>query len=228
MNFLVVSPHPDDAELGMGGSIVRFIGQGHAVTIVDMTGGEPTPHGDPATRARETAAANEKLGSPTRVNLGLPNRWLEATIENRVKLAEAIRAHRPDVMFVPFEYDAHPDHRATYHLAIDARFTAKLSQTDMAGQPHYPRKLIHYFCTHLKLDIQPTCVIDISGQIEAKMAAIACYQSQFYAGRGEDAGRVPEMVRILNRHFGQRIETGYAEPFFAQEVLGLTGLDGVL
>ncbi len=74
MNILVVSPHPDDAELGMGGSIVRFIRQGHAVTIADMTDGEPTPYGDPETRARETAAANEKLGNPTRLNLGLPNR----------------------------------------------------------------------------------------------------------------------------------------------------------
>ncbi|MCG3181222.1 MAG: N-acetyl-alpha-D-glucosaminyl L-malate deacetylase 1 [Phycisphaerae bacterium] len=228
MNVLVVSPHPDDAELGMGGTIVRLLGQGHDVTVLDMTSGEPTPHGSEEIRARETAAANKALGNPRRINLGLPNRWLEATLENRVKLAEAIRRVRAEVLFVPYEYDAHPDHRATYHLAIDARFAAKLTRTDMAGEPCYPRKIIHYFCTHLKLDIQPTFVIDISEQMDAKLAAIACYQSQFYEGRGDKAGWIPEMVRTTNAHFGQRIERAYAEPFFAQEVLGLKGLDDVL
>lgn len=228
MNVMVIAPHPDDAELGMGGTIIRLIQQGHAVTVLDMTSGEPTPHGSEEIRAAETAAANEKLGNPTRVNLGLPNRWVETTIENRIKLAEAIRIHRPDVMFVPYEYDAHPDHRATYHMAIDARFTAKLSKTDMAGEPHYPSRMIHYFCTHLMLDIQPSFVIDISDQLDAKIAAIACYQSQFYNGRGDAAGAVPEMVKTGNRHFGQRIRTRAAEPFFTMEILGLTGLDGVV
>jgi bacillithiol biosynthesis deacetylase BshB1 len=225
MNVMVISPHPDDAELGMGGTIVRLIQQGHNVTIVDVTTGEPTPHGSDELRAEETAAANAALGNPKRVNIGLPNRWIEVNIHNRVKLAEQIRLHRPDIVFVPYEYDAHPDHLAVYHLAIDARFTAKLSKTEMAGEPHYPRRLIHYFCTHLKLDIQPTFVVDVSEQIEAKMAAVACYQSQFYTGRGDQAGWVPEMVKTTCRHFGQRVGVEYAEPFHSMEVLGLTGLE---
>ena len=228
MNILVFSPHPDDAELGMGGSIARFVGQGHAVTIADVTSGEPTPFGDEQTRQRETAKANEALGSPLRVNLGLPNRWLEATLENRVKLAETIRMHRPEVMFVPYQFDAHPDHMAVHLLAQQARFTAKLTKTDMAGQPHYPRRLIYYFCTHLMINIAPTFVIDISAQIEAKMAAVAAYQSQFYTGQGQRAGHVPEMVRTLCRYFGQRVGAEYAEPFYMQEMLGLSGLEGVL
>lgn len=226
MNIMVIAPHPDDAELGMGGSIVRFIQQGHAVTIVDATDGEPTPHGDPATRARETAEANHALGNPARLNLGMPNRWLESTIENRIKLAEAIRTHRPEVMFAPFQFDSHPDHLALHLLAQQARFTAKYTRTDMAGEPHWPRRLIYYFCTHLMISIQPTFVIDISNQIDAKMQAVSAYQSQFY--RGENAGKVPEMVRNMCRYFGQRVGAQYAEPFFVQEVLGLSGLDGVM
>ena len=228
MNITIIAPHPDDAELGMGGSIVRFVGQGHAVSIVDITSGEPTPFGDEATRRRESAAANVSLGNPTRINLGLPNRWLEATIDNRIKLAEAIRTHQPDVMFVPYHLDAHPDHLAANLLAQQARFTAKYTKTEMAGSPHYPPRLIYYFCTHLMIDIVPTFVLDISGQIDAKMAAVNCYQSQFYAGRGDKSGAVPEMVRTQNRYFGQRVGVDYAEPFFMQEVLGLSGVDSVL
>ncbi|MDD4891211.1 MAG: bacillithiol biosynthesis deacetylase BshB1 [Phycisphaerae bacterium] len=228
MNVLVLAPHPDDAELGMGGSIARFIQQKHAVTIVDVTNGEPTPYGDEQTRIRETAAANEKLGGPARLNLGLPNRWLEATIPARVKVAEAIRQVRPDVMFVPYEHDAHPDHLAVHLLAQQARFTAKYTKTDMPGQPHWTPRLIYYFCTHLMLNIAPTFVIDISRQIEAKMSAVAAYQSQFYAGRGPQAGAVPEMVKTLCRYFGQRVGVEYAEPFFMQEVLGLAGIDAIL
>lgn len=228
MNILVFSPHPDDAELGMGGSIARFIQRKHAVTIVDVTNGEPTPFGDEATRARETAAANAALGNPTRINLGLPNRWLEATMPARIKLAETLRQVRPDVMFAPYQYDAHPDHLAVHLLAQQARFTAKYTKTDLAGQPHWTPRLIYYFCTHLMINIAPTFVLDISEQVEAKMRAVAAYQSQFYTGRGEQAGAIPEMVKTMCRYFGQRVGVEYGEPFLMQEMLGLEGIEGVL
>lgn len=228
MNAMVISPHPDDAELGMGGSIARLVQAGHAVTIVDVTDGEPTPFGDRQTRAHETAAANAILGNPARVNLDLPNRWLEPTIPNRIRLAEAIRTHQPELLFVPYPRDAHPDHMAVNLLAQHARFTAKYTKTDMAGQPHWPRRLVYYYCTHLMISISPTFVLDISEQIDAKMSAIACYQSQFYAGRGDQAGRVPELVKTSCRHFGLRAGVQYAEPFYMEEVLGLTTLDGLL
>src|SRR5512135_632863 len=79
LDALVVAPHPDDAELGMGGTIIRLLGQGWKVGILDLTSGEPTPLGSPEQRAAETAAANAALGNPWRKNLGLPNRNLEPT-----------------------------------------------------------------------------------------------------------------------------------------------------
>src|SRR4051794_8659534 len=102
LDALVVAPHPDDAELGMGGTIVRLIGQGWKVGILDLTSGEPTPLGSPEIRARETAGATAALGLSWRKNLGLPNRSLEPTLLHRRSLAAAFREARPPLLFAPY------------------------------------------------------------------------------------------------------------------------------
>lgn len=203
----------------MGGSIARFVQQGHKVHLLDMTTGEPTPLGSEQQRAKEKAAAAKVLGVE-RTLLGLPNREVQHTIEARHKLAAVIRQHRPNWMFVPYRVDAHPDHMAVTRIAEDARFDAKLTKSDIPGQPWYPKRIIYYFCTHLRMDFQPTFCIDISDQIERKFQAVRCYESQFVWNNSP----VIEMVRTLNGYFGGRIDTAYAEPFFTYELLGLGGL----
>ncbi|MCX7424196.1 MAG: PIG-L family deacetylase, partial [Planctomycetia bacterium] len=83
LDILIVSPHPDDAELGMGGAIAKFIDEGLAVGVLDLTSGEPTPFGSEEIRKKETAAASTALGLEWRENLGLPNRSLEPTLDAR-------------------------------------------------------------------------------------------------------------------------------------------------
>ena len=219
-SIVVVGPHPDDQELGMGGAIARLASQGHSVHLIDMTNGEPTPFGSIETRARESAAAAKALGVG-RTLLGLKNREVTHNIESRHALAALYRVHRPNVIFVPFPIDAHPDHVAVTRIAEDARFDAKLTKTDIPGEPWYPKRVIYYYCTHLRMNFNPTFCIDISAQIEKKMEAIGCYASQFTRNA---AGEVPAMVRTINGYFGTRIATAYAEPFFTHEVLGLSGL----
>jgi bacillithiol biosynthesis deacetylase BshB1 len=218
-SILVIGPHPDDQELGMGGSIVRLKSQGHKVHLVDMTNGEPTPHGSVEARAKEAANAARIMGVE-RTLLGLPNRQVVHNLENRHKLAAAIRVHRPDWMFVPYPIDAHPDHVAVTRIAEDARFDAKLTKTDIPGEPWYPKRIIYYYCTHLRMNFNPTFCLDISEQIETKMKAVAAYATQF----GHNP-MVIEMVRGISAYFGGRIGTAHAEPFFSHEVVGLTGLD---
>jgi bacillithiol biosynthesis deacetylase BshB1 len=220
-SILVIGPHPDDQELGMGGTILKLAKQGHTVHLVDMTNGEPTPHGSPEIRARESAAAAKVLGV-SRTLVGLTNRQVVHDIASRHKLAAVIRAHRPDWMFIPYPIDAHPDHMAVTRIAEDARFDAKLTKTDIPGEPWYPKRIIYYYCTHLRMNFQPTFCIDITAQIETKMRAVDAYQSQFATGNAQS---VPQMVRTLNGYFGGRIGTEYAEPFFTHEVLGFSGLD---
>jgi LmbE family N-acetylglucosaminyl deacetylase len=160
-----------------------------------------------------------------RTLLGLPNREVVHNIEARHKLAAVVRVHRPDWMFVPYPIDAHPDHVAVTRIAEDARFDAKLTRSSIPGEPWHPKRVIYYFCTHLRMNFNPTFCIDISAQIDRKLEAVAQYQSQF---RSNAAGNVPEMVRTLNGYFGGRIGTAYAEPFFSHEVIGLGGLDQLL
>jgi len=222
-SILIIGPHPDDQELGMGGTIARLVEQGHQVHMVDMTDGEPTPMGSPEMRGRESAAAAKILGTQ-RSQLGLINRQVTHDLASRHRLAAVIRVHRPQMIFLPYPLDAHPDHTAVTRIGEDARFDAKLTKSLIAGDPWYPKRIIYYFCTHLLLSFQPTFCIDISGQMEKKMAAIAAYESQF----GWNKSKVPEMVRTLNGYFGGRIGTAYAEPFFTHEVLGLSGLGEVI
>ena len=112
LDVMVVAPHPDDAELGMGGAIMKLRAAGLSVGVLDLTDGEPTPHGSPQIRAEETAAATEILGLDWRDNLGLPNRSLQPTLEARGKLAGVIRNLQPRWLFAPYWIDAHPDHVA--------------------------------------------------------------------------------------------------------------------
>ncbi len=130
--ILVVGPHPDDQELGMGGTIARLAEAGHHVTLLDMTNGEPTPHGDPETRAKEAARAAEILGV-RRVGIDLPNRRIELSLDARHRVAGVIRTERAEIVFAPCMPDAHPDHVATTAIVEAARFDAKLTQIDLPG-----------------------------------------------------------------------------------------------
>ncbi|MGF1633245.1 MAG: PIG-L family deacetylase [Phycisphaerae bacterium] len=218
MRFLCISPHPDDAELGMGGTLIKLHRQGHHVHICDMTNGEPTPNGTPEKREQEWTAAGKVMGV-SRSCLYLTNRQVTHDLASRHTLAAKIREQRPDVMFIPWYPDAHPDHRAVHHIAMDARFDSQLSKTEIPGEPYRVPRVIQYFCTHLKASFQPTFVIDVSDEFETKMQACACYESQGLAGG------LAVYVRNIHAYFGGRIGVKYAEPFYSDEVIGLNGLD---
>jgi bacillithiol biosynthesis deacetylase BshB1 len=222
-SILVFGPHPDDAELGMGGTILKLARQGHQVHLVDMTNGEPTPHGSVELRAREAAAAAKVLGVE-RTLLGLPNREVVHSIESRHKVAAVIREHRADWLFVPYPIDAHPDHVAVTKICEDARFDAKLTRSLIPGEPYYPKRIIYYFCTHLRLNFTPNFCIDVTDTIEQKIESVRCYASQFTG----NSAYVPEMVKTITAYFGSRIGTAYAEPFYTHEMLGFGGLDQLI
>jgi bacillithiol biosynthesis deacetylase BshB1 len=224
-NILVAGPHPDDQELGMGGTIARLAEQGHDVLLLDMTNGEPTPHGDVETRAREAARAAEILGARRRL-LDLPNRALEHSLAARHLVAGAIREHAAEIVFAPFFQDAHPDHVATTRIVEDARFDAKLTKIDLPGDPIYPRWLFYYYCTHLRWVADPRFLMDISGYESRKRDAIVAYETQFVIP--ERNRRIVDWIDAANVYFGSRIGTAAAEPFFTKEPLGLTAIDGLV
>ncbi len=227
LDVLVVAPHPDDAELGMGGTIALLLAQGKRVGILDLTNGEPTPHGTVQIRSEETAKATEALGNPWRYNLGMRNRFLEPTIENRRELAGIFRLTRPRWIFAPYWSDAHPDHVAATELIEAARFWSKLSKTDMPGEPYHPERIYYYYCIHLKLVPQPSFVVDITQHWQRKANAIDAYQSQFVTGRPTPEVSFLERLREEAGFWGKSIGVRYGEPFASKEPIGMADLDSL-
>jgi bacillithiol biosynthesis deacetylase BshB1 len=227
MRIAVVGPHPDDQELAMGGTVAMLVAGGHEVTLVDMTTGEPTPFGSEEIRAKEAAAAARVLGVK-RVAAGLKNREVVHTVEARHRVAAIYRQLRPEVIFLPFPEDAHPDHLAVTRIGEDARFDGKLTKSAIPGEPWYCKRIIYYFCTHLRFNFPATFCVDITPFWEKKLAAVECYQSQFYTGKlGTEAGAVVRYVTTIGSYFGGTINRTYAEPFFTKEMLGFGSLEGL-
>jgi bacillithiol biosynthesis deacetylase BshB1 len=223
MNIVVVGPHPDDQEIAMGGTIALLVSQGHSVTLIDMTTGEPTPFGSPEVRSSEAAAAAQILGV-SRVPLGLVNREVIYGLSARHKLAAQYRRLRPDILFIPYPQDAHPDHRQVTQIAEDARFDAKLTKSTIPGEPYHPPRVIYYFCSHLRFNFPASFSVDISEQMSIKVSAIKCYKSQFETGRSDpEQWRILDQIRSVNSYFGSTIKRSFAEPFYVLESLGLGG-----
>lgn len=215
--FLIVSPHPDDAELGMGGTILRLKQKAHMVFMVDLTSGEPTPYGTEKKREKETRKSTEILKVDERVNLRLENRYLFDHKEARLLLAEIIRQYRPDVMFLPYPEDAHPDHVVCTKITEAARFYAKFTKVKLKGKPHYTPNLYYFFCTHLRTIPNITFFVDISKQFKDKFKAIGCYHSQFATN---PKGRfVVDYVRVQNNYCGKLVRSEYAEAFYSKEAV---------
>jgi LmbE family N-acetylglucosaminyl deacetylase len=165
---------------------------------------------------------------------------VEHTIAARHAVAGVMRAHRAEVVFVPFPEDAHPDHRAVTRIVEDARFDAKLTGVEMPVPPGmpawegtgvstqtsaarvYPKWLIYYFATHLRIVPRPSFIVDVSAQHERKLAAVRAYASQFEANVGNRA--VVEWVKAAGVYFGSRIGAGAGEPFYSPEPIGLRGI----
>ncbi|NNJ25697.1 bacillithiol biosynthesis deacetylase BshB1 [Alienimonas chondri] len=235
LDLLVVAAHPDDAELSVGGTILKHLAAGKAVGVVDLTDGEPTPHGDPETRARETAAASEALGLTWRHNLGLKNRHLEDDHAARAALATVFRLTRPDIVLGHAPTDTHPDHVRAARLTADARFWAKLTKTDLAGQPwsergglpgepFLPPKLYHFWSVHLREIPTPSFCVDITGHLEQKLAAIRCYESQLTTGRATAFPTLFDDIETRARYWGWATHVTHAEPLGSGESVGVGDL----
>jgi bacillithiol biosynthesis deacetylase BshB1 len=228
LDYLVITCHPDDAELGCGGTILSLKAHGARVGVLDLTSGEPTPHGSPEIRQRETEAATAILGLDWRGNLGLPNRSLTADLDARKLLAGMIRRLRPRVLITHYCEDAHPDHVAASALVDAARFWAKLTKTDMPALPHYPTRILYFASMHLPMHFRPSFVLDVTSYHERKMQAVACYHSQFIAGRATTAPTILDDIRDRARYWGWTIGTVHGEPFLCREEVGIRDLQQLL
>ncbi len=222
---MCVGAHPDDVEIGMGAAVAGMIRRGAKVVIVDLTNGEPTPHGSPEARAAESAEAARILGAKRRT-LSQPNRYLFDTVEARIELAEVIREYRPRTLFVPYADDAHPDHIAASAIAVAARFYSKFTKTDMTGEPFFAQRIYRYMAVHMRVIAEPSFIVDVTDDLPAKMEAIAAYRSQFADNPANNG--VADFVQQQAEAWGALGRVGAGEPFFALEPVTLRGLDDLI
>jgi bacillithiol biosynthesis deacetylase BshB1 len=222
---LIIAPHPDDAELAMGGTIAKMISTNWNIIVVDLTDGEPTPFGSREIRATETKKANKILGINKRICLDMPNRYLETTLEHRKCLAEIIRANKPAMLFGPAMPDWHPDHTAAANLIEAARFEAKFHKTDMRGEAHWTPRLYSYYSPH-RLEYQkPSFIVDITAFWEKKLAAVKAYKSQLRNTSKANPMCLSKKMEITAKYFGQCINAKYAEPFISSEPISVSRME---
>jgi LmbE family N-acetylglucosaminyl deacetylase len=193
---------------------------------LDLSDGEPTPYGSVEIRARETGAASAILGVSERILLGLKNREIFDTVENRKRIAEVIREIKPTVICAPYWEDIHPDHVQAAALIDAARFYAKFVKSDLKFEPWYPRRELYFFSTHLRVKITPSFVFDISGHLDTKMAAIRAYESQFVK-HPRNAERL-EVIKNEALYWGSQIGSSAGEPFVSKEQVRITSAHGFL
>jgi bacillithiol biosynthesis deacetylase BshB1 len=223
VDLLAIMAHPDDVELLCGGTLLRAVDQGHRTGIVDLTRGELGTRGTPELRAKEAAAAAEILGVTERVNAGLPDGHVANTDAARRIVVEQIRRLRPRVVLLQYLTGRHPDHRAGSELVRDACFLSGLRNYPAEGEPFRPIKLCHAL-SFREDPVKPSFVIDISAQFERKLAAIACFASQFEgvtkAGEMYPTGQsLHDLIATQNGHYGSLIRARFGEPFWTAETM---------
>lgn len=223
VDLLAIAAHRDDVELTCAGTLIRAADQGYRTGILDLTAGETGTRGSADLRAQEAAAAAAVMGVGERRNAGLPDAHLANTDATRRVLVEQIRHFAPRVVILPYPIGRHPDHRIASELARDACYLAGLARYDAAGTPHRPHKVL-YSLAYREDPVKPTFVVDITPQMERKMAAIRCYASQFdgalNAGEIFPTGQdLYSLVETQCAHYGSLIRTRFGEPFFTHETV---------
>ncbi|MES2123296.1 MAG: PIG-L family deacetylase, partial [Gemmatimonadota bacterium] len=179
--------------------------------------------GSPELRAQEAAAASAVLGVAERVNAGLPDGHLANTDAMRRVVIEQLRRFRPRTVILPYLTGRHADHRVASELVRDACFLSGLRNYPAEGEAFKPFKLC-YSLAYREDPIAPTFVVDISTTFERKLAAVACYASQFegatQAGELYPTGQsLVDLLRTQHAHYGSRIRAAWGEPFWTPETV---------
>jgi bacillithiol biosynthesis deacetylase BshB1 len=225
VDLLAIMAHPDDAELLCGGTLIRAVDQGHRAAVLDLTRGELGSRGTPELRAEEAARSSEIMGLSERVNAGLPDGHLANNDATRRVVVEQLRRLRPRTVIVQYSEGRHPDHRIASELARDACFLSGLANYPGSGEKFRPSKIC-YAISFREDQVKPSFVVDISDQMERKLAAVQAFASQFtgvtQAGELHPTGQpLVDLIATQNAHYGSLIRARYAEPFWTRETVAV-------
>lgn len=185
LDILAVGAHPDDVEIGMGGTLAKYGLAGLKTAIVNLTKAELSSNGTVESRQREAEKAAKVLNVTRRIQFSYPDRQLlNYKTEAVQSLVELIRQYRPKFVFAPYHKDRHPDHAHCHEIVKEAVFSAGIKKylPDLHWDAYRPPSVYYYQINGM---INPDFVVDITDYMEIKLEALTCFSSQFYLGDGE-------------------------------------------
>lgn len=233
LDLLAFGAHPDDVELGCGGTLAKEISNGKKVGIIDLTAGELGTRGSAELRTLEANEASKILGLKTRENLNFKDGFFKNDENHQIKVIQVIRKYQPEIILCNALDDRHIDHPKASKLVSDSSFLSGLVKIDTSlngekQQPWRPKSVYHYIQWK---NLSPDFVVDVSGFIEKKISAINAYKSQFYNPESNE----PETLiskknfidNVINKSadLGRLIGVDYAEGFNTQRLLGVSSLN---
>lgn len=220
LDVLAIGTHPDDVEIACGATLALLAKAGRSVGILHLTSGEAGTRGTVDERRDEARNAAAALGVTELDFLKFGDGELHSGKDQEDELIERLRHYRPKLVLAPTREDRHPDHGRAYRLVTDACFYSGLARRG-DGAPHRPSAVFSY----MQHDpFEPSFIVDVSSSWEAKLAALAAYQSQLHQPGAPQAGPAtkvasPEYRQAIEgraRHFGLMINAAFGEPFWSR------------
>jgi bacillithiol biosynthesis deacetylase BshB1 len=220
LDVLAFGAHPDDVELSCSGTLLKLKDEGYKIGIVDLTAGELGTRGTINTRKEESDASSKILGIDSRENLNLGDGWFENNQENKLKVIQAIRRYKPNIIFANATDDRHPDHPRAAQLLKDAFFLSGLKKIEtfdnkLLQDAWRPKHLFHYIQYRY---INPDFIVDVTPYFETKMKAIMSFKSQFYeSGKKSDtlisSKKFLDFINGRSHEMGSAIQVKHGEGF---------------
>lgn len=216
LDILAFGAHPDDVEIGMGGTIAKYAQKGAKIGICDLTKAELSSNGTVEKRQMEAEKAGHILNISTRIQLTLPDRGLYLKEEYVREIVQIIRKYRPKIIFAPYFEDRHPDHGHCAKLVEEAFFSSGIKKyNDNENLFAYRADALYFYM--INGFHKPDFVVDISETMDKKIASLEAYSSQFE--KTEDGVMTPltdgyvETVKSREHMFGKEVNRMYAEGF---------------
>ena len=227
LDILVFGAHPDDVELGCGGTVIKEVQSGNKVGIIDLTRGELGTRGSAESRNKEAEIATEIMGVAVRENMNFKDGFFKDDEDHKLALIKKIRHFQPEIVITNALSDRHPDHPRGSQITLDACFLAGLEKVETGQKVWRPKAIYHYIQFNT---LNPDIVVDISNQMDLKIEAVKAYKTQFYNANSRESETIIsskeflESVSYRAKDLGRQSSCEYAEGFIAHQLPKISSL----
>jgi bacillithiol biosynthesis deacetylase BshB1 len=227
LDILVFGAHPDDVELGCGGTIIKAVQEGKKVGVIDLTKGELGTRGNAEKRLEESVLAGKIMGIDIRENMNFKDGFFKDDEEHKIEIIKRLRKYRPEIVITNAISDRHPDHSRSAQITVDSCFLSGLEKIDTKQEVWRPKSIYHYIQFN---ELDPDIVVDISKQLDLKYKAIKAYSSQFYNPKSKEKDTIIssksflESVEYRAKDLGRQSNCKYAEGFISNQMIKVDSL----